>query len=105
MSVIIQKRPPYEKNGKWFTFFVEAAEGTPSVTTSDIEGVTITSTNLKIPDGYNVIDYAFDFNADTSSALSAQKKITFNADGSISLTIPSATGWTDGYIYAFAYKK
>lgn len=91
--------------GRWYKIFAES-NGTAFITTSDITGCSISSTALKLPAGWQVLDYVCDMNVEEpSAAASHQKKITYNTDGTISISIPSATAYDYGDIYVFAYAK
>lgn len=93
---------PYSK-GRWYRIFMESDGTTNKITDSDLE-ITQSGNNLKMPEGFHVIDKKYDIH---SVAHDAQVTIAADligyADGSQGIQGPQAKAYDWAYIHIFGY--
>ena len=91
--------------GRWYDITVES-DGTASITKADadVSTASISSTYLKMPAGFHLIDYIMDVTTTgADSAVSVNKALRLYADGTQGLTLPNAGDYQKAVINVFGY--
>lgn len=95
---------PYVK-GRWYRIFIESDGTDKKIIESDIE-VTFSGNNIKMPEGFHVIDRTYDINCvEHDAATSIAMDVMSYADGTQGIVGPAAKVFDWAYIYVFGYFK
>lgn len=87
--------------GRWYRFFIESDGTNVTLTESDIEDATVTTTVLKIPADYKVKTFVYDVEITGGTATQLGLK---TATIGWTLTLPDKAAYDAGYVYIFAEK-
>ena len=92
------------KNGRYYKFFIESDGSAYTLTTTDIEGASITSTYLMLPAGYKIVDVKYVVTSDVATAANMSHTLRFGANGEQGVVLPNKANMTDAEVYIYAIK-
>lgn len=101
---MLRKYFPYMLKCKCYRVFLESDGEDTKVTTTDLKGVEATTTTLKMPQGFKVVDYICDFHVvQPSSGQTEQFRITVNSSGLETIATLHSNAFDYGYVYIYGY--
>lgn len=98
------KKCPAFNQGRWYEFFVESDGSSYTMTTSDLEGATISGSYVKMPTGFHVVDSLIDCNNfEVSSQTSVTCVLRQFTDGCQGAVLPSKNNMDWCRLFVFGY--
>lgn len=104
MLKFVKRYFPYLIKCKMYRIFLESDGTSTTVTKSDLKNVEATTTTLKLPVGFNVVDYICDFHiVEHESGQTEQYRITINSSNVETISTLHSSAFDYGYVYVYGY--
>lgn len=95
---------PHQNKGRWYEAFIESDGSDYTLTTCDLDAA-ISSSTLKLPLGFNVVDVKQNYHMDAPAEAKTINinSLKFYADGKIGISLLDKTAFDYANIYIFGY--
>lgn len=104
-QTLLHQLAPYEQNGDWYHLFIESDGNAYKITTTDIDGATISSSVLYTPLDFHIIDAKFDYDTIAATATSLNLAFKSDANGKQGIGLLNKANFTSVDVWIFGYFK
>lgn len=103
MSTLKNKIAPYTAKGRWYHFFIESDGTAATITTKDLEDVSIVSSTLRLPQGFIPVDFKIGIHCTASNTSTFSTGIKLFANEQQGIAIPGVAVFDYADLWVFGY--